>query len=106
MVSIIVHFGTNMVSILYYFMSLYIGGEENMLFPNFVTKAGVVRISVRLRRMLLMPLFLETGCGLKASSFKGRREKGVKRIKRGIQGKERGPYRNWNALLTSHPESI
>ena len=41
-----------------------------------------------MRRMLLMPLFLETGCGLKASSFKRRKEKGVKMTVEGLKKKE------------------
>ena len=47
-------------------------------------------VTVRLRRVLLMPLLMGTGSSLKVSSVTRRREWGRKKIKGGLKGKDRG----------------
>ena len=56
---------------------------------------------MKLRKMLLISLLMETGCGLRTSSFT-RRRLGKKRIVWGMRGKERR-YMKWIMLLISLP---
>ena len=92
--TIVNHFGpsttpsTSAHCILYIYIPYNAGAQEGMLLQRF-RPMQEKRMTVRLRIMLLMPMLMETECGLRTSSFTRGRKWSMKTITGGTKEKGR-----------------